>query len=95
MNLDPLVTLSPGPSSNKQRLRNKWTKNGAWKIRSSHTYKRFKNGSLNINLCLKNTLITFVFHDKRFCVKFKGKIYIFKVVATSDREFVLLIDEKR
>ena len=69
--------------------------NGAWKIRSSHRYKKFKNRSLNINLGLKNTLETFFFDEKRFCVKINGKFFIFKVVATGDGKNVLLINKKR
>jgi hypothetical protein len=69
--------------------------NGAWKIRSSHRYKKFKPRSLNINLVLKNILLTFFFDEKRFCVKFKRNFFIFKVVATGDGQCVLLINKKR
>jgi hypothetical protein len=49
--------------------------NGARKIRSSHRYKKFKTRSLNINLGLKNNLVTFFFVEKCFCVKIKREFY--------------------
>jgi hypothetical protein len=68
--------------------------NGAWKKRSSHRYKKFKTRSLNINMGLKNMLSTFFFDEKRFCVKLKGNLFIFKVVATGDGKYVLLTNKK-
>jgi hypothetical protein len=55
----------------------------------------FKTRSLNINCYLKNTILTFFFDEKRFCVKLKRECFIFKVVATDDGKYVLLTNKKR